>query len=211
MDAGVSLSGLQVPIWPINWQNRDKNVLTQSDWWAVHCWRYRSRDRVQCLGTGQHIWIVKCVRLTKNTPKIFGSYKYYWFTNSYDQMLDYYLTASVCTRYYKWSSESKFVNFLTKAVSVDPASAILFSTRCPINSSTLNSFGTNVNSEVCEETNWGYFGAQNTFKPFPWSLCLYISKTVHTALKIKNTPKLTPDTYYIRSKVTQIFMNPCWL
>ena len=28
MDAGVSLSGLRVPIWPINWQNRDKNVLT---------------------------------------------------------------------------------------------------------------------------------------------------------------------------------------
>ena len=132
MDAGVSLSGLQVPIWPINWQNRDKNVLTQSDWWAVHCWRYRSRDRVQCLGTGQHIWIVKCMRLTKNTPKIFGSYKYYWFTNSYDQMLDYYLTASVCTRDYKWSSESKFVNFLTKAVSVDQLQLFYFLQGVPL-------------------------------------------------------------------------------
>ena len=33
MDAGVSLSELQVPIWPINWQQPDdKNVLTLSDW-----------------------------------------------------------------------------------------------------------------------------------------------------------------------------------
>ena len=28
MDAGVSLSGVQVPIWPINWRYQDKNVLT---------------------------------------------------------------------------------------------------------------------------------------------------------------------------------------